>query len=142
MRKGAQDANPALLVAHRVSHGPPWLPGNGCPRPQSRVPRDQLAVRAITHATPDEAHKLQQVATIRTKPAGDDGETGICLEQNAHVARQHEPSSTRPAPLWVSPGLFGYRPTLGNTIAAFHIARIQLPSIGGELADSAGESRT
>ena len=137
MRKGAQDANPALLVAHQVSHGPPWLPGNGCPRPQSRVPRDQLAVRAITHATPDEAHKLQQVATIRTKPAGDDGETGICLEQ----MRMWHGGTSRQTPLWVSPGLFGYRPTLGNAITAFHIARIQLPSIGGELADIAGESR-
>ena len=51
-------------------------------------------MRAITHASPDEAHKLQQVATIRTKAAGDDGETGICLAQNAHVARWHEPSNT------------------------------------------------
>jgi hypothetical protein len=58
-------------------------------------------------------------------------------QQVACVPQRQEPSS---APLDATT-IFGYRPTLGNTIAAFHIARIQLPSIGGELADIAGESR-
>ena len=75
---------------------------------------------------------------VRPKPVTDDGKTGFCLEQNC----KRRGGSSRQAPLWVPPGFFGYRPTLGNAIAAFHIARIQLPSIGGELASIAGESRT